>query len=303
MIHECSFEDCSPIFSKKWPENHHFQAVENTVGQVEWSVHDMHKADPRFYLYTINEEAVAAMCIFRAADNTGCIRAWASTRDISNGEWRELFAKAFSQIRAWGCNRTYAVCKEADFALLTALGFTGYDGPYWTNDWKVYIGWKDFDDRNRFGDTCIATDVDGQGNPLKIWYSNTVGGSKAAWLIAKVYGELLEKDFSGPYANFEDIYKNCNVVYSTDLDGNLMGGMVFEYREAGKEGFQHLNFVHPDHRGKRISSVSRKYHRKLIKERGGNKIASTIMVDNASSLKTALRDDMKLVYVRMHKWL
>jgi RimJ/RimL family protein N-acetyltransferase len=121
--------------------------------------------------------------------------------------------------------------------------------------------------------------------------------------MAQVYAELLEKGYSGPYANFEDLNNRCNVVYSTDENDQIMGGMAFEYWTPGKEGFIHLNFVDPKFRGRGISHVSRKYYQILVKQRGGNKVSSTINVNNQASWNTAIKDGMQPVYYRMHKWL
>jgi hypothetical protein len=303
MIKVVNFDQIIPILQANFPEKCRHFPIDLSLGQVEWSATELSRTDPHHYMYYHGDNPVACMSLFRASDEVSAIHNMASCVPINNGEWKDIFDFAKKQIYKWQSKKIYCAFKSKDQEIMRYIGFTQFDGPYLTHDWHIMMAWKDLHDRNRFGDKHIADDIDGEGNPLKIWYSEKVGGSKAAYLIAKVYSELLEKDWSGPYANFEDIYKNCNVVYSTDLQGNVLGGMVFEYRHAGREGFQHLNFVDPSARGRRISSVSRKYHRILIKQKGGNKISSTIMVDNGPSFKTALRDDMKPVYIRMHKWL
>ena len=155
---------------------------------------------------------------------------------------------------------------------------------------------------NRHSDKKISQDTTNDGRELQIWYSESVNSSKAISLILKVYSELIAKGFAGSFANLDD-WQNCNVIYSTDEHDNILGGMVIEYRAEGRESFQHLNFTNPMFRGGRISTISRKWHQIVTMNRGGNKISSTIMVDNETSKKTAARDGMKFCYVRMYKWL
>jgi GNAT superfamily N-acetyltransferase len=155
---------------------------------------------------------------------------------------------------------------------------------------------------NSLLDIKIQDDQDALKNPIEIWYGDQLGGSRAMPLFLKTYAEIMEKGFAGPYTAWGESNK-FNVVYCTDSNQNILGGIAFEYRPLLKEGWIVLSFVAPEQRGKRINTLMLNYFEKMIKDRGGNKICSHIHIDNISRLKSAERSGMKPQYYRMLKWI
>jgi GNAT superfamily N-acetyltransferase len=70
-----------------------------------------------------------------------------------------------------------------------------------------------------------------------------------------------------------------------------------------KEGWIILSFTAPEYRGKGVNQLMHKYFEQIIKDKGGNKIASHVNVNNVSRIKAAQKVGFVPLYYRMNKFI
>lgn len=149
-------------------------------------------------------------------------------------------------------------------------------------------------------DKKLADDLDQQGNKIEVWYGDQLAGSRAFSSFLKTYAEISDSGFGSQYVSWGDSNK-CNVVYCVNDKQEILGGIAFEYRPLMKEGWIILSFTAPKFRGTGINQLMHKYFEKIIKDRGGNKIASHVNVKNISRIKAAQKVGFVPQYFRMNK--
>jgi GNAT superfamily N-acetyltransferase len=149
-------------------------------------------------------------------------------------------------------------------------------------------------------DDVIGTESDATGAQLNISFTDMISGSQAMSLFLKTYAEIMDTEFAAPIVVWADVNKS-HCVYATDVDGKVVGGIVFEYRHYARGGWITLSFTHPEHRGRRINQILHKYLEEFVRLRGGDHIASHVHVDNASRLKSSERVGLKPQYYRMYQ--
>jgi len=146
----------------------------------------------------------------------------------------------------------------------------------------------------------VGQEVDAQGNQLTIWFSDIIASTPAMSPFLKQYAELIDKGFAAPFISWGEVNKH-HVVYATNTDGRVVGGIVFEYRHIAKEGWLLLSFTEHEYRGRRINQVLHQYFEEVVRRRGGQRIASFVHKDNISRIKSAERVDFLPQYYRMVK--
>jgi GNAT superfamily N-acetyltransferase len=151
-------------------------------------------------------------------------------------------------------------------------------------------------------DKKIIDDVDSQGNTLEIWHTEQLANSRPFSLFLRIYAEIADSGFGSQYVSWTDANKS-NVVYCTNDKGSVMGGIAFEYRPMMKEGWIILSFTDPKYRGRGINQLMHKHFEQIIKDKGGNKIASHVNVNNVSRIKAAQKVGFVPQYYRMNKFI
>jgi hypothetical protein len=158
--------------------------------------------------------------------------------------------------------------------------------------------------KNLYSDNFLTetTTTDDRKDIIKVWTNTQLAGSRAMPLFLKTYAEIMEKDFGRPFMACDDINK-LDVVFCTDVDDNVLGGITWTYKELFKEGWMILSFTDPKHRGRRINEVCHIYLEKMVRERGGDKIGSYVNINNATRLRSIERTGMKPQFYRMAKYI
>lgn len=158
--------------------------------------------------------------------------------------------------------------------------------------------------KNLYSDNFLTetTTTDDKKDTIKVWTNTQLAGSRAMPLFLKTYAEIMEKDFGRPFMACDDINK-LDVVFCTDMEDNVLGGITWTYKELFREGWMILSFTDPDQRGRRINEVCHMYLEKMVKQRGGDKIGSYVNVDNATRLRSIERTGMKPQFYRMAKYI
>jgi len=151
-------------------------------------------------------------------------------------------------------------------------------------------------------DQIIGAEVDSTGQPLNISFTDIIAGSPAMSLFLTTYAEIIDNGFASPQVVWGEVNKS-HCIYATDINNNVVGGIVFEYRHLSRGGWITLSFTHPDNRGRRINQILHKYVVKFVKLRGGNHIASHVHIDNVARLKSSERVGLVPAYYRMHQSL
>jgi GNAT superfamily N-acetyltransferase len=153
---------------------------------------------------------------------------------------------------------------------------------------------------NPLVDKKIADDVDSQGKNIEVWHAEQLAGSRPFSLFLRTYAEICDSGYGTQYVSWADSNK-CNVVYCINEAKEILGGIAFEYRQLMKEGWIILSFTSPAHRGKGINQIMHKYFEQIIKDRGGNRIASHVSVSNIPRIKAAQKVGFVPQYYRMNK--
>lgn len=151
-------------------------------------------------------------------------------------------------------------------------------------------------------DTVYATDVDLQANPLTIWTNTSLAASRALPLFLRTSAELIENGFAFSLIHWNEL-NHHNVIFCTDANNNILGGMVWEYRQVINEAWIALSFTSPEFRGRRINQLMHKYLIEISVKRGANKIGSHVHVNNTARLKSAERVGLVPQFYRMSQSL
>lgn len=158
--------------------------------------------------------------------------------------------------------------------------------------------------KNLYVDVFVETTTtrDDKKEQIKVWSNTQLAGSKAMPFFLKTYAEIIEKDFGRPFIACDDV-NTLDVVFCTDMDDNFLGGLAWTYKPVFREGWMVLSFTDPAHRGRRINQVCHEYLERAVKDRGGDKIASYVHVNNTTRLKSIQRTGMEPQFYRMAKYI
>jgi hypothetical protein len=142
IFRQGNYTECLPLLQTVWPDSFHIFPIDNSLGLVKWTVLDIDKTSPTFYVIEVNNKVVATLHVFNASEDTICLRGMAGQASLD--QWQALFNMALSNVT--GIRKAYTVFKEPINTLVESLGFTDTQGPFWTNDWKVFLAWKKLND-------------------------------------------------------------------------------------------------------------------------------------------------------------
>lgn len=145
----------------------------------------------------------------------------------------------------------------------------------------------------------IGDAIDAKGMAVEIWHSDNVGQQKnvaAAYLRATTY--LLERDWA--MAPFDLATNNHRAIW-VEKDGEVLGGVLYEYHVANKQGWIVLIFTEEKWRGRHIYTIIQQAFEEEIIKLGGTSIASMAHKDNAARLKAGAREGMLPQYLRLYK--
>jgi GNAT superfamily N-acetyltransferase len=146
----------------------------------------------------------------------------------------------------------------------------------------------------------VGQETDAQGNVLDIWFSDLIASTPAMAPFLRQYAALIEQGFASPYVAWGEVNK-LHIVYATNSEDLVVGGIAFEYRPIAKEGWLTLSFTEPEFRGRRINGLLHEYFEEIVARRGGKQIASFVHIDNTSRMKAAERVNFVPQYHRMVK--
>lgn len=136
---EVGFEQAKEVLKFKDPDSFHILPVTNPLGLVRWPVLQVHQICPRFFML----DNIATLTLFRASETVMAMQSLASVEEISLRDWRRLYDYAIGEYDCTNANLIYTIYKEADTSIISSLGFKDGSGPYWTNEWKVFLSWKE----------------------------------------------------------------------------------------------------------------------------------------------------------------
>jgi len=144
----------------------------------------------------------------------------------------------------------------------------------------------------------IKDTVDNQGNVVELWYSESISYTPVLPLFLKTYAELIENNLTLPVFGF----KNTNTVtWAQDSQGNVLGGICYEYVPETKIGWLVLSFTAPEFRGRGINQLCHEIYEKDCKNHGATSLGSMVSTNNESRLKSAKKVGMLPTFYRLHK--
>jgi hypothetical protein len=145
----------------------------------------------------------------------------------------------------------------------------------------------------------LGTAIDAKGMEVEIWHTDTVGQNKnvaIAYLKATTY--LLERDWAmAPF----DLATNTHRAIWVEKDGEVLGGVLYEYHTHNKQGWIVLIFTEEKWRGRHIYTIIQKALEDEVIKLGGTSIASMAHKDNVARLKAGAREGMLPQYLRLYK--
>lgn len=144
----------------------------------------------------------------------------------------------------------------------------------------------------------IEDTVDTLGNPIEIWYSDSIQYTPVVATFLRVWAELVDKGWS--LATFA--FKITNrVVWAQDSTGKVLGGIAYDYWPEQKMGWLVLSFTEPDFRGRGLNKLCHKHYEFDCKRAGAVMLGSLVEVNNESRIKSAAKVGMLPKFYRMHK--
>ena len=146
----------------------------------------------------------------------------------------------------------------------------------------------------------IKTSVDTKGTSLKIYWTDSLGGSPVMPLFLRSYADVIEKGWANPYIAWSN--KNRAVWIETE-DAKVIAGICYEFSPDNHMGWLVLSFVDEAYRGRRLYSLMREIVDEDLRKQGADRVCSLIHVDNESMLKSAERTGMRPQFYRMYKQL
>jgi hypothetical protein len=145
----------------------------------------------------------------------------------------------------------------------------------------------------------LGTAVDAQGMEVEIWHTDNVGQQKGlavAYLKATTY--LLERNWAmAPF----DLATNSHRGIWLEKDGEVLGGVIYEYHTHNKQGWIVLIFTEEKYRGRHLYSIIQQAFEEEVIKLGATSIASMAHKDNAARLKAGAREGMLPQYLRLYK--
>ena len=143
MIRVSTFEESLPLLKLLWPDSFHIYPIDNPFGLMTWTPLELKNARPTFFVLEQDSKVVASLHLFYADRDTLCLRGISSSCVITNEQWLSLFDYGLKHMSHHAAKKVYTVFNGSINTLITALGFTKVQGPFWTDDWQVFLAWKD----------------------------------------------------------------------------------------------------------------------------------------------------------------
>jgi hypothetical protein len=146
----------------------------------------------------------------------------------------------------------------------------------------------------------ITDTVDALGEPVVVWHSDFLSQQKQVGALAyDALSFLLKNNWAmAPYQLIQNSHK---VIWAENTAGEPMGGVIYEYHNATKQGFIVIIFTDEKFRGRRIYSILQRALENEIIRLGGTSIASQAHKDNVARLKAGEREGMLPEYYRLYK--
>jgi N-acetylglutamate synthase-like GNAT family acetyltransferase len=110
---------------------------------MTWTPLELKNARPTFFVIEKDSKVVASLHLFYTDRDTLCLRGISSSCVIANEQWLSLFDYGLKHMNHHAAKKVYTVFNGSINTLITALGFTKVQGPFWTDDWQVFLAWKD----------------------------------------------------------------------------------------------------------------------------------------------------------------
>lgn len=145
----------------------------------------------------------------------------------------------------------------------------------------------------------IGDAVDALGSPVTIWHTDVVGQEHAvSAMYMRGMIHLLERGWCVmPFG----VHNKNKAIWVENADGIPMGGVIYEYHLASKQGWIHLIFTDEEFRGRHIYTILQKALEKETVKLGGTSIGSMSHVDNTARLKAGAREGMLPQFHRLYK--
>jgi hypothetical protein len=147
MIRVGTFEESLPLLKLLWPDSFHIYPIDNPFGLVTWTPLELKNAEPTFFVLEQDSKIVASLHLFRADTETLCLRGISSYYPLPDNQWQALFEFGLAHMINSNTRKAYTVYNDSINNLVHTLGFNETKGPFWTDDWKVFLGWKNLNDK------------------------------------------------------------------------------------------------------------------------------------------------------------
>lgn len=145
----------------------------------------------------------------------------------------------------------------------------------------------------------ISETLDAQGSPTEVWHTDQMGQNPdlvAAYMRGMVY--LLERGWTTAPL---ELANNSHRAIWCETDGEVQGGVTYEYDSANKQGWIVFIYVEEKWRGRHLYTILQQALEDEIIKLGGTSIASMSHKDNEPRLKAGAREGMLPQFIRLYK--
>lgn len=141
--------------------------------------------------------------------------------------------------------------------------------------------------------TTLLDTVQINNHEIKIWYSEHIAIRSVLSLIFKGYAKLIDQKFLFPNINWEK-FGGASVVWATNSDEKIIGGICFELDKSYNAGFIKLVFVEVETEYTAdVNNSCLVQVKKIVKEHGMNSLMQQIHVDNQADIDIAYAGGLK----------
>lgn len=140
--------------------------------------------------------------------------------------------------------------------------------------------------------------TDKTGELVLIMKSDVLVNTPVIPLMLRVHAEIVEKGLAQSMIPFSN---TSRIVWAERKDGNVIGGICYEYKPEIKCGWLILSFTSESERGKGINSLIHPIYERECKRLGATHLASLVSIENTSRLRSLNNVGLVPTMYRTHK--
>ena len=148
--------------------------------------------------------------------------------------------------------------------------------------------------------TSVTKEKDKNGRSVLVKTVAKIGGSEVFSFFLRQMADLIDNGHSNPVTTWEDDH---GAVYVTELDGTILGHIVYLHNKEKQMIWITLSAVKPEARGRGLYTLMHRYIEHIGRKMNCTSIQSTVHVDNTVRLASAEKMGLVPQYHVMYQQL